>query len=438
VAVERHLSHQALIETTHETVRDYNSHQTELGHFEIYYPSGVDEILIHLAEETLEAAYREIGTDFNYWPEEPVRVEIYPNTHTLSAVTGLSQEAIETSGTIAICKFNRIMITSPRSLLHGYTWRDTLAHEYVHYILQHLTGTRIPIWLHEGLAKFEESRWHLQEPQALPVTSQDLLAQRIASDSLIPFSDMHPSMALLPSQEDTQTAFAQVYSAVEYLVERYGQDSLQRLVWTIREGADVESALTQITGLGFDDFTQLFTAFISGRTWERLSGDYRHAMAFLPEEATDAPPDELAGIAEEEARNFMYLGQLLQARNRPEAAIGEFIKAQDIIGTENPLLQNRIARVLLDLNRPEEAIDTLDTSVERYPEIYQTCLHMGEAKLETGRADEAVEWLIRAAGINPFDPEVHRQLSRAYTAMGFIEEADRSAQHLNLLLSHQH
>ena len=39
------------------------------------------------------------------------------------------------SGTIAICKYNKLMFTSPKAMLRGYEWLDTLSHEYVHFVI---------------------------------------------------------------------------------------------------------------------------------------------------------------------------------------------------------------------------------------------------------------------------------------------------------------
>ena len=89
----------------------------------------------------------------------PVRLEIYPDAESLAEVSTLSVEAIRTTGTIALCKWGRLMIASPGALMHGYPWLDTIAHEYVHLLLTKATLDQSPVWLQEGLAKFLETRW---------------------------------------------------------------------------------------------------------------------------------------------------------------------------------------------------------------------------------------------------------------------------------------
>ena len=53
------------------------------------------------------------------------------------------------------------MAVTPRALLRGYPWRDTLAHEYVHLVISRLSHNRVPVWLHEGLAEHVQM---MQEP----------------------------------------------------------------------------------------------------------------------------------------------------------------------------------------------------------------------------------------------------------------------------------
>ena len=43
---------------------------------------------------------------------EKIVVEIYPQAQGLAGATGLTLEEIQTTGTIALCKFHRLMLTS--------------------------------------------------------------------------------------------------------------------------------------------------------------------------------------------------------------------------------------------------------------------------------------------------------------------------------------
>src|SRR6202011_3245409 len=114
--------------------------------FVVWYAPGKDSLLASYALEALEKAWAALGDDFGSRPSEPVRVEIYPEVSDLARVSPLTLKEIETSGTIALCKYNRLMIVSPRALVHGYPWLDTLAHEYTHFIVSRLSRNTVPIW----------------------------------------------------------------------------------------------------------------------------------------------------------------------------------------------------------------------------------------------------------------------------------------------------
>src|SRR5260370_14761133 len=116
--------------------------RAESAHFILCYPKGKDEILAPYALETLESIRQALSQDLGFAPPGKVRVEVVNDARELSKVSTLTYKQIITTGTIAICKFNKLMITSPKAVLHGYDWRDTLAHEFVHLGVSQKNQTR--------------------------------------------------------------------------------------------------------------------------------------------------------------------------------------------------------------------------------------------------------------------------------------------------------
>jgi Flp pilus assembly protein TadD len=55
-----------------------------------------------------------------------------------------------------------------------------------------------------------------------------------------------------------------------------------------------------------------------------------------------------------------------------------------------------------------------------------TWVQLGKASIGLGDYAGAVGYLQEAARINPFDPEVHRELARAYVKLGRVAEAERA------------
>ncbi len=191
-----------LVKNTLKIAGDFRRIESE--HFSFRCREGKDEVLAGYALNALESALREIGGDIRYTPGRKMVVEAYPDIESFTAVSTLTKKEIDTSGTIALCKFNRLMITTPRAFFHGYQWMDTLAHELTHYLLSRRSNNSVPLWLHEGIAKFEEIRWRAKKGGEMSISSQSLLSDALKKNELITFEKMYPSFAMLPSQEQAQ------------------------------------------------------------------------------------------------------------------------------------------------------------------------------------------------------------------------------------------
>jgi tetratricopeptide (TPR) repeat protein len=393
-------------------------------HFVVWYAPGKDSLLAPYALEALEKAWAALGDDFGSRPSEPIRVEIYPEVADLARVSTLTLKEIETSGTIALCKFNRIMITSPRALIAGYPWLDTLTHEYTHYVVTRVSRNTVPIWLHEGLAKFEERRWRGPSGGGLTPVMEHLLATGLAHKHLITFAQMHPSMAKLPSQEDTALAFAEVYTVVEYLHERDGWGGLRALIKRFADGKSL------------DDFERDWRAWLGHKKLKLHPG-------LLPAESelrfkkgagkpTEASEDDSARIGEERARKLARLGGMLRARHRLAAAASEYEKAQAIVGIGHPSVANKLARTYLELGDATRAIAVAEPALELYPDQAAANATLGEAWLARGDMKKAAQHLEAALAINPFDPAVHCGLERAWRQLrdGRADDESRACQML--------
>ncbi len=393
---------------TAETTKDYVALRGP--HFVVWHKPGKDDLLAPYALDTLEKAMAALGDDLGWRPTEPIRVEIYPEVADLARVSTLTLKEIETSGTIALCKYNRLMIVSPRALIAGYPWLDTLNHEYTHYVVTRISHNTVPIWLHEGIAKFEERRWRGPSGGGLTPLMEHMLATGIAHKHLITFAEMHPSMAKLPSQEDTALAFAEVYTVVEYLHEKSGWAGLRALIARFAEGKPME------------DFEGAWRAWLRGKKLRTHPG-------LLPAESelrfkkgagkpTEASEDDSARIGEERARKLARLGGMLRARHRLAAAATEYEKAQAIVGAGHPSVANKLARTYLELGDAGRAIAAAEPALELYPDQAAPNATLGEAWLRKGDNKRAARYLEAALAINPFDPAVHCGLAQAYRALG--------------------
>jgi tetratricopeptide (TPR) repeat protein len=124
-----------------------NDQSFESEHFILKTRAGKDGLLAPYALAALEKAYAGLTRDLGVTPASKIRVEVYDSAKSLAHVSPLTVEQIKASGTIALCKYSRLMITSPKALLRGYPWLDTVSHEFVHYLVTQKGRNTVPIWL---------------------------------------------------------------------------------------------------------------------------------------------------------------------------------------------------------------------------------------------------------------------------------------------------
>jgi len=433
-----------------EVTRGFAEQRSPGGHFLLRYRRGRDEVLIPYAGEALEKAWTALGEDFfepggsdseAARPAGPVRVEIYEDIADLARVSTLTIKEIETSGTIALCKWNRLMIVSPRALLRGYPWLDTLTHEYTHYLVSRLSRGTAPIWLHEGLAKFEERRWRGPSGGGLSAPLEHLLANALAKHHFITFEEMSPSLAKLPSQEDTALAFAEVYSVVEYLHSKLGWAGLRKLLGELSRGTGDIRALAAVYGGSYAQFDRAWKGWLRSRKLHTRSGVYTARLRFKktppgsagrgatpPGAPAPADDDDSGEIADPRARSFVRLGGLLRARGRLLPAAIEYEKAQGLLGPSHPLLALKLGRTYLDLGEPDRAIAALEPARETYADLPGINAALGSAWLKKADLRKAVPYLEAAIATSPFDPNMHCGLWQAYQNLGspLAERAGRA------------
>ncbi|HTJ84446.1 MAG TPA: hypothetical protein VL400_22160, partial [Polyangiaceae bacterium] len=125
----------------------------------IRFQDDADTVLAPFLVDVGKHARELFDKDLGVTMPTPIRVEVVRDQMALSAMTGLPLSAARTTGTIGIAKWGRVVIVSPRGTPKGYAFMDTLAHELTHLALTRGSHDRAPLWLQEGVARTEESKW---------------------------------------------------------------------------------------------------------------------------------------------------------------------------------------------------------------------------------------------------------------------------------------
>jgi tetratricopeptide (TPR) repeat protein len=406
-----------LAEAAGEAIKNHAERRS--AHFLIRFPPE-DAVMAEHALDGLEAALAALGSDLGFVPSRPIHVDIYRSPSDLAAVSTLSVEEVERTGTIALCKWGRLMATSPRALRFGYPWLDSLSHELVHYAVSSLTEDHAPVWLQEGLAKFLERRWREAPNPTLAPSSQHLLAKALASGKLITFEAMHPSMAKLPKAEDAGLAFAEVALAVANLHARGGMEALRTAIGKVRQGIDARTAVAQAANLSWPQFEHSWRAFMKDQHYRPIPGMEPVTRKFRKNAALASkrgPSEDDAVSGADPAARFLRLGNMLLLRNRPRGAAAEYEKGAKIVGEGQWLFAVKLGRTYLQLGEPERSLKVVAEVQALYPELPWPNLIAGQALLAKGEPQKAVEPLRLSLATNPFDPAVHCALAEAYQKM---------------------
>lgn len=403
-------------------------------HFRFRWSNPTDAVLASYAHDVLEKALDAVGRELGYRHEGKIVVEVYPDLESFSAASTLTLDEVRTTAVVAIAKFNRLMIASPRLYLQGYRWCDTLAHELTHYVIIKKTDNRVPVWLHEGLAKFCETLWRRPADQVvLTPMQQTLLAEAREAERFITFEQMHPSLAKLDSQEDAALAYAEVVSFVHYLRRLKGPSVLSDLLGRVADGRAVPEALRDETGMSLAQLHEAWLKSVREADLERVPG--LKVMEMRPGDGADNSEraSDLADAMPRDAYYFARLGDMLRDQARPHAAAIEYGKALDRTGAVSPHLSVRLARAQVLAGAYKDAEATLDKAAVYYEGYLPVHIVRGELYSALGEPERAAASLEEAVRINPFDPRPHEALVGLYGRLGRPAEQARAEEALAII-----
>jgi len=130
-----------------------------------------------------------------------------------------------------------------------------IAHELTHVLVGHFTFSclgDVPAWLDEGLASFSEG--------ALEPASKAHFDEAVHNNSLIPLRALSGSFSEEFNKADL--SYSQSYSVVNYLIDEYGQEKMNRLLAALRDGATIDEALVNVYGFDVDGLDNAWRAAI--------------------------------------------------------------------------------------------------------------------------------------------------------------------------------
>lgn len=203
---------------------------TRTEHFMIYYAPGADttaERAGAIAEKWLVALSRKL--DFE--PGGVTPIYLYPDRPSFAEATGV-EPAEEVVG-IAHTRTLKVRVDASRAFADI---AHIIPHELVHVLVsRRLRGhsVRLPVWMHEGLAKYLAEDW--TGPDA------ELLADAASGGEILRLDQISKVFPL--DDRKRSVAYVQSYSLVKYMTDRYSPECIPDLFSELEAGHPFSTAL---------------------------------------------------------------------------------------------------------------------------------------------------------------------------------------------------
>lgn len=199
-----------------------------------------------LVRDYLRQAYREVGQDFNYFPKHTIVVLIYTDEEfrRYSPAPYWSGGAYD----------GKIHLPANAKNFSPHQLQSLIWHEYTHVLVRDLTQDRCPLWLNEGLAVWEASRYN-----PMPMSE---LNQALKNSQIIPLRELHEKFAPVNQTELLSLAYQEAYSAVSFLIQRYGFWSIQKLLAKIKNQEEMSEILMNVFSLTWDSLEKNWQEYL--------------------------------------------------------------------------------------------------------------------------------------------------------------------------------
>ena len=280
--------------------------------------------------------------------------------------------------------------------------------------------------MHEGIAKYFETRWRNNHEYLTPVM-ETMLAGGLQKDYLISLSEMMPSLAKLKTAEDVQLAYAEVATMIEYLIQNYGDKSIQALLEKLAEEKTFDSAINSTLGIKLDTFQDKWKYFVKQKKLRIIPGLKPPGVYFKTNRLTEEPSKEYQELDDRKSRDLTFLGDILQSRNFYKAALIEYQRAIVQSKIFSPILHSKLAKTHIITKDYDEAKMILNRSLNYYPMFHSTLTNMGELYFDMGNIEKSLNFYERAIQINPFNPFVHMRLVTIYQKLKWKKKKELQA-----------
>jgi len=328
-----------------------------------------------------------------------------------------------------------------------------LWHEFCHVVTLNDTRNRMPRWLSEGISVYEERQADPAWGQSMNLAYRDL----ILGGKLTPLGEISGAFMEPKNGEALQFAYYESSLTVEFIVQKFGLETLKQILVDLRDGQETYHAIAART-VPLKELEKQFAAFVHGqaenlapgvdlekppdaeaekKTWEKLHPNNYYVRMHAAEEMIQAKRWAEARTAlqslaasyagEHRADNPLWLEAVaernLNDTNAEWLTLNKFAQREsDFVDLYVRLIE--LAGVRKDW--PDEA-KFAERLLQINPLIAAPYRALAEAGIGADNKDEAIGAYRKVLLLDPPDPvETHFQLARLLHERGGAEsEAKR-------------
>lgn len=212
----------------------------------IYYPNDFSE-LIPITKETLAWAITKNEEVFGKIPEKPVDLLVFKDKEEMKQICDL----VDVSGfysdfdkVLGITYDNKELILE-RKETPLYFFQKSILHEYTHYSFQRMIvrskggSASYPLWFQEGIAEF---------------IGNDKTIVEYSDFQVVPFGQLIGGDQWQEARfQDGTNVYQQSYFAIKYLIDKYGEGIVSKIIKSTNRTGDFEGSFMKTTGINIVD-----------------------------------------------------------------------------------------------------------------------------------------------------------------------------------------
>jgi tetratricopeptide (TPR) repeat protein len=333
-------------------------------------------------------------------------------------------------GFLGVCFGTVITANSPR-LENPSNWKAMLWHEFCHVVTLNLTHNKMPRWLSEGISVYEE----LQRDRTWGQQMTPEYRNMILGGELTPIGGLSGAFLSPESPKHLQFAYYESALAVEFLVERFGFESIAAILADLAEGGDINEAISKHAA-PTNQIEEQFEAFARKRA-QGLAPDADWEQPGK-EVLDSANPDAAVQWLEQHPSNFwvltVYAKALVANRQWQKAKepLNKLIALYpDYAGEDNAYgLLAEVHRNLGEAQEEQEVLEKLAALSSSAAHAYGRLIELAMEKKDWQSVGKYGQ---KYLAVYPMLPQLHWQLGRAGEELGQDERAIESYKRLLLL-----